>query len=490
MDVAPNTERHLAAIVEHSPDAVVSMDDGGRIVAWNRNAELLLGWQRDEMVGHVFEDRVIPASQRSHYERRRARAVSAGAAKGSPAWFTLPARCKDGGERPVELALVVLSDAAASGVIAFMRHDSQGQDAAELFRLAVEASPAGIVLTDETGHISLVNGQVEASLGWRRDELIGQPIEVLVPDRARERHVHERAAYGAFPERRPMGARRILLARRKDGTECAVEIGLNPIATPHGVRVLAVLVDLSEKQLAASRAERTQRKLDRANLDLDQFAYIASHDLRAPLRAIANLASWIVEDLGADTPPTVASHVSRLKGRITRMERLIDGLLEFARAGRTAAESTSVDTAELTRNAVALLGPRDGMATVVDGSLPVIVAPGVRIEQVIRNLLDNAYKHHDRDEGKVVVGCRERPECFEFYVADDGPGIPAEHHERVFQPFQTLRPRDDVEGSGLGLALVRKILESHGGRIWVDPAEGRGTTFRFTWPKSAPETVQ
>ena len=490
MDVLTTAERHFASIVEHSPDAVVSMDDAGRVVDWNASAERLLGWRSDETIGREFTELVIPASQRVRFDDRRARAAERGARTGPPVWFQLLARCKDKSERSVEVALVVADSSASPGLVAFIRDEAAKSDSDELFRLAVEASPAGIVVTDESGRISLVNGQVEATLGWRRNELIGQPIEILVPERARERHVHERVSYGTHPERRPMGTRRILLARRKDGSECAVEIGLNPIPSPHGVRVLAVLVDLSERQLAASRAERTQRELDRANLDLDQFAYIASHDLRAPLRAIANLASWIVEDLGADTPPAVTSHVERLKGRITRMERLIDGLLEFARAGRTALNATRVDTAELARNAIALLGPRDGIVTVVDESLPRMLAPGVRFEQVIRNLLDNAYKHHDRDLGRIEIGCRERPDCFEFYVADDGPGIPAEHHDRIFQPFQTLRPRDEVEGSGLGLALVRKIVESHGGRIWVDPNAGRGSIFRFTWPKSMPETIQ
>ncbi|MBK7974775.1 MAG: PAS domain S-box protein [Deltaproteobacteria bacterium] len=483
MDASETSAGRYASIVQASPDAIASMDDRGRIVVWNPRAEHTFGWSRDEVVGCVFHEILVPADSWPIYDSQRGSARRAANDSSALSWFPLVMRRKDRGEIDLEVALSAFGEPDPAGWTAFMRVPRDPRQETELFRLAVEASPAGIVLTDEDGCITLVNAHVERALGWRRSELIGQPIEVLVPERARERHTTERTSYASHPERRPMGAHRILLARRKDGSECAVEIGLNPIVTARGTRVLAVLVDLSERQRAASQAERTQRELDRANLDLDQFAYIASHDLRAPLRAISSLAGWIVEDLGAATPPSVASHVTRLKARIGRMERLIDGLLQFARANRPGDDIARVDSAELTRNAVALLAPRDGLKTVIDDTMPSLEASGVRLEQVLRNLLDNAYKHHDGKDGHVVVGCQERPNCFEFFVADDGPGIPIEHHERIFQPFQTLRPRDEVEGSGLGLALVRKILESHGGRIWLDRSTGRGTTFRFTWPK-------
>jgi signal transduction histidine kinase len=239
-----------------------------------------------------------------------------------------------------------------------------------------------------------------------------------------------------------------------------------------------------ERALEAKSAE-----LERSNRDLEQFAYVASHDLKAPLRAIDILVEWLQDDLKAYEGGEVRENLGLLKQRTTRLHRLLDDLLAYSRAGRKPGAVVETDTRLVVQDLVTLLGPPPGMAVVADGTLPVLWAHTAPLEQVLRNLMNNAIKHHPTGQGLVRVGASECPGGYEFTVTDDGAGIPAEFAAKVFQMFQTLKPRDEVEGSGMGLAIVKRIVEWQGGRIWFEPGpDGRGTTFRFTWRAlSAPD---
>ena len=232
--------------------------------------------------------------------------------------------------------------------------------------------------------------------------------------------------------------------------------------------------------------ERTA-DLERSNRELDRFAYVASHDLKAPLRAVANLAKWIDEDGAAMLPPTSREHLAKLNARIRRMDKLLDDLLAYSRAGRVRHSPELVDTRLLVQDTVEFLNlpPR---FVEVTGHLPTIYTERVPLETVFRNLIQNAYKHHDRpDDGCVRLSAQESEHAVVFAVADDGPGIASQYHERIFEIFQTLKPRDQVEGSGIGLTVVKKIVESRGGSLGLESAAGAGTTFFVTWPKQ--ETV-
>jgi PAS domain S-box-containing protein len=231
-------------------------------------------------------------------------------------------------------------------------------------------------------------------------------------------------------------------------------------------------------------AERTA-ELQRRNQELDQFAYVASHDLRSPLRGIDLLATWITEDAGELLPPTCHDHIQRLHGRVGRMERLLDDLLSYSRADRQQSVAEEIDTAKLVATIVDLLTPPPGFRIVLEGEMPVIVTEPVPLEVVIRNIVDNAIKHHHHpQEGLVRISAQDQDEFVSFCIADNGPGIAPQFHDRVFQVFQTLKPRDQVEGSGMGLAVVRKVLESRGGSIRIESDEGQGAAFTFIWPKT------
>ncbi|HEX7836629.1 MAG TPA: GAF domain-containing protein, partial [Kofleriaceae bacterium] len=230
-------------------------------------------------------------------------------------------------------------------------------------------------------------------------------------------------------------------------------------------------------------AQRLIAELEKANAELDQFAYAASHDLRAPLRGIANLATWIDEDLPPTTDAATRDHLQMLKIRAARMDRLISGLLELARVGRTRHRTERVDVTALLHETIELANPREASRIMMIGEMPMLIAERAALQQVFLHLISNALQHAGRDDVVVRISAHDRGDDWELVVEDNGVGIPREHHARVWQLFQTLQSRDAVDTTGIGLALVRKQVESHGGRVWIDPETAVGATLRFTWPK-------
>lgn len=249
---------------------------------------------------------------------------------------------------------------------------------------------------------------------------------------------------------------------------------------------IAELCDVFNAML--DQIHNRQIELERSNRELDHFARAASHDLKAPLRGIATLATWIEEDLENESSlsATTAERLHLLKGRVKRMEALITGILDYARVGRMDATIETTDFGHLVHDVVELLAPPPGLVVEPVGAFPTLKTRKVRLQQVLANLIGNAIKHHHKKEGRIVVGVENQGEWLEVRVTDDGPGIPRQYHDKIFQIFQTLQPRDVVEGTGVGLALVKKIVEAEGGAVRVESEEGQGTTFLFTWPVSPP----
>jgi PAS domain S-box-containing protein len=260
---------------------------------------------------------------------------------------------------------------------------------------------------------------------------------------------------------------------------------LQPVrdAQGHIEGLLLSLVDVTARKQAELAVQRQADELERSNEELERFAYVASHDLRAPLRAIDNLATWIAEDEGESLSPTARGYLNKLRSRVRRMETMVGDLLAYSRAGREQHQPAQVDTAILVHGVAEILSLPAGFVVTADPTLPSIRTERVPLETVFRNLIGNAVKHHHQpDAGQVTVRAVEHGSWVEFIVADNGPGIDSAYHDRIFDIFQTLRSRDEVEGSGMGLAIVKKIVERRGGRIWVESLPGNGARFHFTWP--------
>ena len=248
----------------------------------------------------------------------------------------------------------------------------------------------------------------------------------------------------------------------------------------HGIRTS--LRSLHEHNEARATQE-VLRELEAANEELKNFAYIASHDLKAPLRAIASLADWISHDYADKFDEDGKEQMRLLIGRVRRMDQLIDGILQYSRVGRIKEEHVEVPLNPMLAEVVDLLAPPPHIQVEV-GPLPTVVAERTRIQQLFQNLISNAIRYNDKSEGRIEIGADERDAEWIFHVRDNGPGIEPRHWERIFQLFQTLQPRDHHESTGIGLALVKKIVEMYGGRVWVESTPGEGSTFYFSLPKS------
>jgi signal transduction histidine kinase len=225
------------------------------------------------------------------------------------------------------------------------------------------------------------------------------------------------------------------------------------------------------------------QQLERSLKELDEFAYVASHDLKAPLRAIASLASWIQEDSGDKLDDEGREHLQLMVSRVARMEALVEGVLAYARAGRSPHATETVDVGELVAEVIDLLEPPADVTISIEGVMPKVEVVRVPFQQVWMNLVSNAIKHGGQP-GRIRIGVADNGAEPRYYVADAGPGIEPQYHERIFGLFQTLASRDRVESTGIGLAVVKKLVENQGGKVWVESAAGDGTTFHFTYPPS------
>lgn len=249
----------------------------------------------------------------------------------------------------------------------------------------------------------------------------------------------------------------------------------------------AFALQYANNQISRRVEERTaelkeaNEDLARSNRELDEFAYVASHDLKAPLRGISHLAEWLRDDVGDLLPEKSKEHLSKLEGRVVRIDRLLDDLLAYSRAGRELGDVLLTDLAKLVESVVSLLEIPDAFEIIVSLELPAVTTHRVPLEMVFRNVIENAIKHHDRKVGRVVISGQHDGEFVRIAVSDDGPGIAPEFHERALGMFQTLRPRSEVEGSGMGMAIVRKTVEAQGGEVSILSGGGRGTTVEFTW---------
>ncbi|WP_437732793.1 PAS domain S-box protein [Sorangium sp. So ce1335] len=357
----------------------------------------------------------------------------------------------------------------------------------QLVRTIAENTTLGLFMMDAHQRCTFMNPAAEKITGFTFDEIkaLDRPLHEIVhhkrPDGSHY-PIEECPIDRALPRKSQEQGEDVFV--HKDGAFYQVAFTASPIldgAVPVGT-VIEVR-DITEQKRAEAERERLIAALERSNKELDQFAYVASHDLKAPLRGIANLTQWIEEDLAGTLAGDSREHMSLLRGRVRRMEALIDGILDYSRAGRVRHEVEAVDVGQVLADVVELIAPAPGARVEVSPGLPVLRTERIPLQQVFMNLISNALKHARRVDVRVRVGHRDAGQLHEFFVEDNGPGIAPEFHDRVWGLFQTLEARDKVEGTGIGLSVVKKIVESRGGRIWIDSSPGQGAAFRFTWPK-------
>jgi len=345
----------------------------------------------------------------------------------------------------------------------------------------------GIWTSDIRGKIISVNKAAEAMFGYPADELVGQTNTVLMPKVSEKfAGVVSKETGEADPElvKILISQSHEVTGRRKDGSEIDLEISISEMTDRGKIIYNTIGRDITWRKKTEEDLRLTMEDLILSNEDLEKFAYIASHDLKSPLRAIDNLSKWLEEDLDAIIDEENRDRIHKLRGRVARMENLLNALLQYSRAGTTAKDLTKITAGQLIRDIAGLLNVPEGFTVEAAPEMDDIEISRMPMEQVFHNLISNAIKHHDKPTGTIRVSGKSKGKNFIFRIKDDGPGIDAKFHEKIFEMFQTLRPRDEVEGSGMGLALVKKIVYHHGGRIDIESQDGQGSEFIVLWPKA------
>lgn len=365
------------------------------------------------------------------------------------------------------------------------------QESHGLIRTVFANMVDGVAVLNAQAHIEEFNRAAEQMFGYALSDLVGRPwMDLFVP--TTEGHENRLLSLTEPSSRdRPWQA----LGQRRDGTRFPVEVSVSAI--PLDDRRVVIIRDITERHQAAAKLQgradelvalnaelsATNQTLSERNRELDQFAYVVSHDLKAPLRAIANLSAWIEEDLADQLPPENQKHMQLLRGRVHRMEALLNGLLEYARIGRIEIAVEAVDVGELIAHTIQTIAPPSTFQFHIGAPMPLLQARRFLLQQVFINLIENAVDHHPTERGIVKISVQDQGDRYEFAIADDGKGIDPRFYDKIYTIFQTLQARDTYESRGVGLAMVKKIVEMEGGTIHVESSVGQGSTFRFTWPK-------
>jgi PAS domain S-box-containing protein len=324
---------------------------------------------------------------------------------------------------------------------------------------------------------------LEKILGYKPKEVIGKKYfyDFFAPDVKEEL---KKAAFEVFMKKESFKGF-VISNIHKNGSVVILETTGTPIIDDKGnlCGYRGADRDITERRKSEQRQAQLLEQLEKTNQELKDFAYVVSHDLKAPLRGINTLVKWISSDYGDKFDQGGKEQMTLLLGRVDRMHNLIDGILQYSRVGRVKEEKTQVNLNELVPDIIDMVAPPENIAIAIENELPVIECEKTRVTQVFQNLLSNAIKYMDKPLGQIRVTCIEKDNCWKFGVADNGSGIEEKYFEKIFQMFQTLRPRDEFESTGVGLTVVKKIVEIHGGRIWVESKIGEGSTFFFTLPK-------
>jgi PAS domain S-box-containing protein len=487
------TEAKYRGLLEAAPDAMVVVNQDGEIVLLNLQAEKEFGYHRDELVGQKVKN-IIPEGFAERLIADGTRTAAEALAQQIGTGIELSGRRKDGSDFPIEIMLSPLESAEGILVTAAIRDISVRKDAerrlAQMegrYRGLLEAAPDAMVVVNPRGEIVLLNVQAEKQFGYHRDELLGQKVKNIVPEGFAERLIADalRSTEDALAQQIGTGIE--LTGRRKNGSDFPIEIMLSPLESAEGVLVTAAIRDISVRKKSEEHLVKTVGELKRSNDELQQFAYVASHDLQEPLRMVASYTQLLAKRYKGRLDAEADEFIAYAVDGSNRMQGLIRDLLAYSRAGTNGKALREVSSEKALKEALSNLRVtiHESGALVTHDSLPAIRSDDTQLVQVFQNLVGNAIKYRSAAVPQVhVSAAKNHSKEWIFCVRDNGLGIDPQYFERIFVLFQRLHGREEFKGTGIGLTICKKIVERLGGRIWVESQPEKGSTFCFALPES------
>ncbi len=480
---AAETLRLFRNLIDRSNDSIFVIEpEWGCLLDVNDRACESLGYTREELLSMVFKnvDQSIldDSAWKEHVNKLKNKAdlVIQG-----------EHRHKNGKTFCVETSLKLVEHEKKDYIVAAARDMTERKQAEEELRASeqrlktiLESILTGVFIIDAQSHrIIDVNPMAEAMIGLPKEDIVGNICHRFVCP----------AEQGKCPitDLGQMVDRSESVLVKPDGAEIPILKNVTIMRVRGHEYLVESFVDITERKLAEKEQAQLLEEVESVNRELKDFAYIVSHDLKAPLRGIKTLTDWLAADYADKLDDKGKEQMDLLLNRVQRMHNLVDGVLQYSRVGRIEEEKVRINLNELVAEVIDTVAPPENIEIFIENQLPEIECEETRMTQIFQNLLSNAVKYMDKTKGRIKIGCVEENDCWKFSVADNGPGIEEKYFERVFRIFQTLSPRDEFESTGVGLTVVKKIVELYGGRIWIESKIGKGSTFFFTLSKQEVE---
>jgi PAS domain S-box-containing protein len=476
------SEMKFRSVVESANDAIILADSSEKIISWNKGAQTIFGYKQEEVLGKPLALLISRRYGDSYRGLEQFRLTGEYKIVGKTAEFY--GLRKDGSEFLLELSLGTWELGKGITFYSIIIRDitERKRTDEKLYEInaALENTVEGISFLDMQGRYVSVNKAYASMVGCNVNEMTGMEWQkTMHPDDLG-------MGLNAYDEMLKNGKAKFeARSFRKDGSTFYKEVTIIKNIDKNGQFKghYRFMRDITERKQAEERQARLLKELEGTNQELNDFAYIVSHDLKAPLRAIGSLANWISNDCADKFDEDGKEQMNLLISRVKRMHNLIDGILQYSRAGRIREEKVEVNLNELMPEVIDMIAPPKNIEIKIENELPTILCEKTRIQQVFQNLLSNSVKYMDKPKGEIKIGCIEDNGFWKLNVADNGPGIEEKYFAKIFQIFQTLSPRDEFESTGVGLSVVKKIIEMYDGKIWVESKVGYGSTFFFTLPK-------
>jgi len=476
-------EERFRLLVEGVQDyAIFRLDPHGKVMSWNAGAERIKGYKAEEIIGQNCSRFYLEKDVNQGRPQEELQIAAATGRFETEHW-----RVRKDGSKFFANTIITAARNSSGNLLGFSeisRDITERKENEARYRGLLEAAPDAMVVVDQAGEIVLLNFQAEKQFQYRRDELVGQQVKVIIPEGFAERLIADSNRTAADALAQQIGTGIELYGRRRDGSEFPIEIMLSPLESSEGILVTAAIRNIAERKNSEAHLLKTVTELKLSNDELQQFAYVASHDLQEPLRMVASYTQLLARRYSGRLDADADEFIAFAVDGCNRMQRLIQDLLAYSRAGTKgeAVRETSGESAldQALANLRATI--QDSGAVITHDLLPAVTTDSTQLAQVFQNLVANAIKYRSAAVPHVHVSAANHGAEWIFSVRDNGMGIDSQYFERIFVLFQRLHGRDDFEGTGIGLAICKKTLDRLGGRIWVESQPGQGSTFLFALP--------